>query len=671
MRRSASHVAHAPYLLLLAAASILWTWPLVLHFRTHVPGNPGDNFSFLWNFWWMRHVLAAHPPSGFFHPTYLFFPFGVDLVNHPHTALPSFISATLLSTLTIIQAENLYIVVSLFLNGAVAYALAYDLGRRRRLALLAGLAFGGSPYIAAHLMGHFDLLSAWVIPAFALVYRRALMTGNWKYAAAAGVFVAVAAYSAYYYVVYLALLAVAYTMSTLLRAKEGIPFSGNFHRREHSPRAFTIRLLVVGALSLDLFLMMWIWMTGGTTLNLGVGPVSLHGYHNPLGFMWLLLLIWVLARWKITNPFEGTHPEQKWRAIHALTITAAAFTVLSLPLIVQAFRLLLGGRYVTQVYFWRSAPAGVDVSSFFTGNPFHPLIGATVRKVYAAFELQPIEQVAWLGVVPLALLLTRRGQWIDREEARRWRIVLGAFVIWSLGPFLTMAGRNLGMPLPETLARFIPIVENARVPGRAMVGVYLALGVLMALRVGAGSERTRPTNRDSVRAALFEWALIAALAVDFLSAPIPLTALDRPAIYEQLAAVHDDSPVIELPFGIGDGLSVGIGNQDRRILYYATIHEHPLLGGYIGRMPPGVADAYAAMPVVGNFLRLSSGQPATDDTVPAAVPFRYIVLDTTSASTELVAYMRDTLDVDLIGSSDGRELYAVQGVKPPGLRASR
>src|SRR5204863_8546757 len=104
-------------------------------------------------------------------------PFGVDLVNHPHTALQGLISATLLSRLSIIEAENLYIIVSVFLNGAAAYAVAYDIGRRGRLALLAGVAYGGSPYIAAHLFGHFDLLTAWVIPLFALLFRRALLNG--------------------------------------------------------------------------------------------------------------------------------------------------------------------------------------------------------------------------------------------------------------------------------------------------------------------------------------------------------------------------------------------------------------------------------------------------------------------------------------------------------------
>ena len=88
-------------------------------------------------------------------------------------------------------------------------------------------------------------------------------------------------------------------------------------------------------------------------------------------------------------------------------------------------------------------------------------------------------------------------------------------------------------------------------------------------------------------------------------------------------------------------------------------------------MPPGAAAAYAAMPVVGNLLRLSSGEPAVEEAAAGQVPFRYVVLDTTKASPELVTYLRETLDMDLIGQSAGRELYAVQGVKPPSLRASR
>jgi len=76
------------------------------------------------------------------------------------------------------------------------------------------------------------------------------------------------------------------------------------------------------------------------------------------------------------------------------------------------------------------------------------------------------------------------------------------------------------------------------------------------------------------------------------------------------------------------------------------------------------------MPIVGNLLRLSSGEPATEETTVPAVPFRYLVLNTKTASPELIQYVKTALDMDLIASGDGKELYAVQGAKPPSLRAA-
>jgi hypothetical protein len=690
--------------------SVIWTWPLTLRFRDHIPGLPGDNFSFLWNLWWMRKAWSA-PELSFFYSNYLFSPFGVDLINHPHTALHGFISATALSNLSVIEAENLYIIVSVFLNAACAYVLAFDIVGERRLALVTAFAFGGSPYVAAHLFGHFDLLAAWVIPLFALFLRKALHSGNPVTAIGCGVCVTLAAYSAYYYVVYLALFALAYTVAWWGCVKRGEkryrdPFSPK-PSEKGSRYLFSLRLIIVALLAFDVLAMLLILATGGFVFSLRGFEISARTLHNPLVVMWILVIAWLLATWRLPIRFQRPPSEMFWRGMQTLMITAAVFAVLCLPLVLHAFKLAASGRYVSQVYFWRSAPRGIDPLSTIMGNPFHPFFGGVVSDLYRSLGLNRIESVGWIGVVPMAVLLIGRGKWLDREETGRWKIVLIVFAIWALGPFLTLAGVDLGLPLPQALARFVPLVENARMPGRAMVCVYLALGVLMALRLAglkasttdevadasvvptfppsqsfgevspkfARDARTaadRSAAADSLGRPAVQWALLTLLAVDYLHAPIPLTALDRPAVYEHLASIHDNGAVIEVPFGIGDGLSSGIGHQNRRILYYATIHGHPLVGGYIGRMPPGVAQAYETMPIVGNLLRLSSGgQDAIEEVGPPALPFRYVVLDSATASSDLIDYMRSSLEMDLIASGDGKELYAVQGAKPPNFRAAR
>ena len=54
--------------------------------------------------------------------------------------------------------------------------------------------------------------------------------------------------------------------------------------------------------------------------------------------------------------------------------------------------------------------------------------------------------------------------------------------------------------MPAALLQFLPLVSNARMPGRAMVVVYLALGVLMALRLAALSERREKSAAEPLMA---------------------------------------------------------------------------------------------------------------------------------------------------------------------------
>ena len=684
LRAEGGALGHLPAFLLFAALSIVWTWPLARHFSDHIPGLGGDNYSFLWNLWWMRKALSA-PELDFFQSRYLFSPFGVDLINHPHTALQGLISATALRNMSVIQAENAYIMLSVFLNAVCAYALAFDIVRVRRVALIAGVAFGGSPYVAAHLSGHFDLLTAWVIPLFVLCLRRSLRTARIAPAIGCGLCVAVAAYAAYYHVVYLAVFAVTYTLASWNALR--------FHRerRAQTQSLFTVRLVLMALMALDVFAIVVIALFGGGVFHIAGATISARTIQNPLLALWLLVCAWLLTKWRIGFRFERPAPEAFWRSAQALMITVATFALVSLPLVAQAVRLALSGRYVSQTYFWRSAPRGVDALAPVVGNPFHPLYGDAVSAFYSHLGLDRIEAVGWVGVVPVFVLLMGRGQWFDGEEARRWKAVLAVFAIWALGPFLTLAGFDMGLPLPQALARFVPLVENARMPGRAMVCVYLALGMLMALRLArvAGLKASTTTDKANADAAYVvptlrsaitftsalgrpavQWALLLLLALDYLHAPIPLTALDRPAVYEQLATIADNGAVIEVPFGIGDGLSTGRGSQERRLLYNATIHGHPVVGGYIGRMPPNVAQAYETMPVVGNLLRLSSGEEAIEEDAPSSLPFRYLVLDTSTASPELIDYVRSALDIDLISSGGSKRLYAVQGARPSGIRAS-
>ena len=266
-------------------------------------------------------------------------------------------------------------------------------------------------------------------------------------------------------------------------------------------------------------------------------------------------------------------------------------------------------------------------------------------------HLDRIEAVGWLGIVPALLLFAGRGASRPTDDERVWRVVATAFALWALGPILTIAGFDTGLKLPATLLRYVPFVANARMPGRAMVGVFMAVAVLIALRVSraAGTPR-RPA---------MQWLLIAFVGLDFWDAPIPLTPLDAPAVYQDLAAAAPGA-VCEAPFGIGDGLSVGSGSQDRRILFYATQHQHPLVGGYIGRMPVDAAQRYLTA-----LLQRAAADP-DDDPAPAGVmlasseqPCTHLVVDRASSSAALTSYV-GRLPADHLATDERRDLYRLR-----------
>ena len=633
MLRGGGNAAHAALLILFAVLSVAWTWPLARHLGTAIPGDPGDNYSFVWNLWWMRHVLAT-PGLPYFHTTYLFHPFGTSIANHPHTALPALIGATLLGRGSPAAAQDLLLIAYVFANLAAMYALAWTLTRHVAASALAAVTFGLSPYVAVHLLGHFDLVAAFTIPLFALALHHAFAGSN-RAAGVAGLILAATAYIAYYHLVYECFLAAIYAVAwadvvAVTRSHAG-PSRG---LRRLRTAALAVAGVAAGVAAT-------IAVTGGTTIVLGGLAISATTPQNALTAMWLCLAVSAVVWWRPRIAFTR---DARWSRLPAVAWRAGAvFVIAASPLLWQAAILVARGQYVSQQYGWRSIPTGIDLFAPLIGSPVHPVVGRLSRSAYAAFGENYIETVGWLGVVPVLLLVGARS-----AAARVWHIVLAVFFVWALGPFLIVGGIDTGLKLPAILLRFMPFVANARMPGRAMVIVYAATAVVIAMRLATSRRLQSPA---------VQWLLVALVVVDFWDAPLPMTLLDRPAVYASLAAAEAGA-VCEVPFGIGDGLSAGVGSQDRRVLFYATQHQHPLVGGYIGRMPIDAADRYRSMAVAGPLLALSEGdgEPTQAANRSSAAPCRYLAVHRAAASPALLTYVA-SLPATRITAGDDLELY--------------
>jgi hypothetical protein len=381
--------------------------------------------------------------------------------------------------------------------------------------------------------------------------------------------------------------------------------------------------------------------------------MSMRQPQNILTAMWILAAAWAVVRWRPQIRLRPLRRDTVSVVAIVATIVGAVFLTGAAPLLARARQVAARGEYATQTYFWRSIPLGVDVAAPFLGPPRHPLTGGVSRRAYAGLGLDAIEAVGWIGIVtPLLLILTRAGR-VNRRERRCWWSVAAVFAVLAFGPLLKIGGFDTGVRLPAILLRYVPLVADARMPGRGMVGVFLALGVL----IGLGLSR----SRGLLATPGVQVAAIALVAFEMWDAPILLTPLAPPAALVTLAA-QGDGAVCAVPFGIGDGLSSGVGWQERRVLYDATVHEHPLVGGFVGRLAPNTAQRYETMPVVGALLRLSDGRPAPADPSSADVassPCRYLIVDRTAVTPPLMEFVQH-LPADVIATSDDRQVYRLR-----------
>lgn len=642
---------HVLAVILFITLAAVWTFPTVFHLADHLPGEAvGDNVAFLWNLWWMRHAGTA-----FFFSSYIFAPFGVDLALHTHTALQAAVAATLFRPLGVIPAQNVVIILTLAFNGICAYWLAWDRTRSVCAATTAGIVFGCSPYISAHLLGHFNLISAWPIPLAVLFTLRTLERGSTKSAIALGVCLAAAAFSDYYYLVYCCVLivGVVFWRSRVLTIVRG---AGR-------PRPVLGRALGIGIV-IVLSLITVIVLTGGVDITVATVRIRATEPGNLLTAGWALL---GLAIWNAAQPQLRYGGRTGWSAIAAdvryLMPSAIVFILAAFPILRHATTLIANGDYVAPAHQWRSGPAGVDLITLVLGNPSHPISGDWTRAAYARMGLDRIEGVGWLGIVPMAAFAwaTMRSK---REPTLRPLVVCGwFFFIWSLGPWLKIANVNSGLMLPANTFGLIPLLSNARMPGRAIVGVFLVAAILVARFIAA-----IPANRRATAAA-FACLLVAA---DYLPAPLPLVTLERPAIYSLIPP--GTGSVLELPFGLRDGFGE-VGSFDERVLLHQITHNRPVVGGFLARMPPSLESRYLAMPVLGSLLRLSDGAPgpSTEDrarsTANASLALadagvEYVVVDRNAASTALLAYVPQIGVVPV--EHDARyELFRVEDQREP------
>jgi hypothetical protein len=216
----------------------------------------------------------------------------------------------------------------------------------------------------------------------------------------------------------------------------------------------------------------------------------------------------------------------------------------------------------------------------YTAFPPTHLLAAIGSNLYSHFTGNPWEDTVYLGLVNLAILAW--GLWRAQKGERLvlW-YALGGMIFFAMlasGDALHWMGRTLPIHMPGIVLSKLPFFANVRTPARAIVFVYLFMGVGVAATIAA----VLKSRRTIVAGIALSLALALSL-IDFFPANLETTAMSCSPALSILADDRDrDFGVLDLPYGYSEG--------DFYMAQQAC-HGRPIAQGVIARqMAPTTAD---------------------------------------------------------------------------------
>ena len=630
-----------------AVIAVAFSWPLVLHFGKYLTGPPdGDTGVYVWNQWVFRHEILVHRQLPFFTNSIFSMTPEANLSLHNYTAFQNLLALPLLGVLGVVATFNLIFLLMVVLTAYSTFLLARHVTGRFSESWLAGLMFAWSPLLVTRGMGHFSLVAAAPLAIFLLVLMKADGHERFRDAVALGAVVAWAATCDAYYAVFCLLIGAVFLVARVVA----------IHNSRQSGRARAARWAVDVLLLCAAGLVGAIAITGGWTSSIFGVPISAKGLYTPVLIMSglaFLRLGWHLR----ASPRPGAEVDAKRLVFLTVAAGVVAAVILS-PVLYAVGERLTAGELKSPGVLWRSSPGGVDLFALVLPNPNHPLTPQVIADWLATFQGGYLEAVV---SIPFVALITMVVAWRRGWRASRWWTALAiAFGALALGPFVHVGGLNTYVPGPWALLRFVPVLGLTRMPSRFSVVLMLAVAVLFAAAL-EWLGRTYPHRR---RLILVTVGIL--LLAELLPAPLTLHSAAVPRFYERVAAAPGDVRVLELPTGIRDGTS-SIGNFIARSQYFQTMHEKPLIGGYLSRVGGRSIADVRRIDMLDALIVLSEGGTLSPEREAALISggpafireanLGFVIVDRLRSPTALIDFAKRALHLSYVDRDGVFELY--------------
>jgi hypothetical protein len=238
---------HAGVMCLIAALSVLYSWPVFQHPTETIPGMAGDNILFYWDVW--RTQVAIEHGTDPLYTTCIFYPTGQSMVFHTHSILHAAFLYPIRHWVGLPGMFNLWVLASFVIGGWGAFLLGRHVFHSGWPALFVAFIFSFSPFRMSHLGNHMFLFSAHWLPFYVLFLLKTL-DGRWWHAVLSGLFLSLTVWTDLHYTIHL----IVFSVFTLLWYAVAWWRAGRGAAERDEDRADTflwfhlgVRLLLLGA----------------------------------------------------------------------------------------------------------------------------------------------------------------------------------------------------------------------------------------------------------------------------------------------------------------------------------------------------------------------------------------------------------------------------------------
>lgn len=253
-----------------------------------------------------------------------------------------------------------------------------------------------------------------------------------------------------------------------------------------------------------------------------------------------------------------------------------------------------------------------DLLAFFTPSPYHPVLRETGWLPGYAEDVFPNTHALQEGLAYPGLLITLLAIWALVDSWRRswmWAALASACLVLSLGPLLKIGGQlaryTVGpyeshIVLPYAFVKPLPIVGVSRTPNRINETASFGLSMLAAIGFGALRRRLKREWACSIFSGVLAIGIVFEMLVLW---PLPLREVEIPSVIRSVAAEDGTGAVLHLP-------PLGSSEFKHLALHYQTVHERPIVGGWVHRPLPSSERWETTLS------RLATEDSAVEDIVP-------------------------------------------------------